>query len=326
MNQAQLQQLLNQYVWTNKEVELPEPVVLTGPEPLRIEGCFLKGWVPSNTAHPQVGERGMVKVTNRASSAIKIKGPGAGVIGLTIEYPEQGTSGNPVMSPAELNGYRKNNIPLPDSPQDIFHYKPTIVGDGPVVIKDCTFSKAWDMIDLYNAGQCTLDGIWGQVRNICIRMRDGRDVSRLSNIHLWPNSDSGAIKDAYWPRGNGRGIVLMGMDWVDIQNAFVFGAHVGLQVAASNGIGTGLQCGLLQCDAVNVPLDVYAPADTVMVSMLKVAGNTYFGGERAIGIIARGQAPGTVMIGQYHMHGEIANPYIIDGGKLKISQMVQERF
>ena len=325
LTQAQLQQILDQNAWTNKEVELLEPVTLTGPQPLQINGCFLKGWVPVNTAHPQVGVRGMVKVTNRVTSAIKIKGPGAGVIGLTIEYPEQGSAGT-VVSHAELMSYKTKQIPLPESTQDVFRYKPTILGEGPVVVKDCTFVGAWDMVDLYNAGQCILDNIWGQVRNISIRMRDGRDVSKLSNIHLWPNSDIGAIKDAYWPRGNGRGIVLMGMDWVDIQNAFIFGAHVGVQISQSGGVGTGLQCGLLQCDAVNVPLDVYAPADTVMVSMLKVAGNTYYGGEPTTGIIARGQSPGTVMIGQYHMHGNIANPYIIDGGKLKISQMVRENF
>lgn len=290
MNQAQLQNELNARAWSNTTYTLPAGASIDIHEPLYIEGCVLQGPLVYGTAHPRK-ELSSFKIHHKDGPGIIIRSPYGGIQGCAITYPQQTRS-------------------------NIIAYPPTIKSkNGGALIRSITITGAYDGIMCEDAGHTVVEDIWMQVVHIGVEIRDARDITRLNRLHLWPNWDVQAVEYAYYPPGNGRGIILAGVDWCYADDIFVYGAHVGMQIIQSRGIGTGLRAGILQFDACSNGLDVYSIAhnDVVMINMLKVAGNTTHGGAPITGIIARGAGHnGRIMIGMYHVHGEVATPIVYD--------------
>lgn len=300
---SSFQNQLDAAEWRNKVVYLPPDGLDIQDTPLIARGCTISGSLNFSTPHPVRG-RAQLRLHESDRPGIILQGPGAGLTNCIIDYPENGTRFPRAAPPAVLGR------------------------GGGILLSELVFFGAYDAIHLKDAGQCRLERIAAQVFNRCIYLQNGQDVTRLRDIHLWPNTTTSreTTMQAYFPPGNGRGVTLEDCTWVEIDGLFVFGAHVGLAVNRrdqSPAGGSSVTGGILQFDACNVGLDVYGIADndTVMISTLKMAGNTAYGGSPLIGMILRGER-GDVMIGSWHLHGEIAHDFILEDGFRRSSLLI----
>ena len=293
--QAEFQRQLDAAAWRNVIVNVPEGGVDVYDEPLKAHGCVIAGRLPFATPHPVRG-RADIRLHASARPGVLLKGPGAGLFNCLIDYPDNGT-----------------DFPLPAPPA-------VRAISGGVCIRDVVLYGAYDGLRLEDAGHTEVTGFCAQVFNVGIYLGGANDVARLKQIHLWPNTTTrrDVLQQAYYPPGNGRGIIIENSTWVHLDDVFVGWAHVGLQLLGRGpqaASGVSITAGTIQIDACTVGVDAYdiAANDVIMINALKVAGNTSDGASPLTGMILRG-SDGDVQIGQYHLHGEVAFDWQLEGG------------
>ena len=293
--QAEFQRQLDAAAWRNVIVNVPEGGVDVYDEPLKAHGCVIAGRLPFATPHPVRG-RADIRLHASARPGVLLKGPGAGLFNCLIDYPDNGT-----------------DFPLPAPPA-------VRAITGGCSIRDVVLCGAYNGLRLEDAGHTEVIGFCAQVFNEGIRLTGANDVARLKQIHLWPNTTTrrDVLRQAYYPPGNGRGIIIENSTWVHLDDVFVGWAHVGLQLLGRGpqaASGVSITAGTIQIDACTVGVDAYdiAANDVIMINALKVAGNTSDGASPLTGMILRG-SDGDVQIGQYHLHGEVAFDWQLEGG------------
>lgn len=287
IEQADLQAELNKLKWKRNNVfRLQEPVHLSGPGPLRIEGCFLEGWWPCAPQWPNENQASIV-VTNAGTHAIEVIGPSAGLYNHSILHPNQSKS-RPIMFPWAVKGRGSN-----------------------IFLKNITFVSASHMIHLTD-GQHEIEGIRGQIlgSGVGIQIEEAHDTIWMNKIHFWPlwNARPEFVKYSYWEpggdkeiKGNGRAFVMKNVDWIHADQITVFGCHVGFQTTGK----CDLAGGSLQFDAVSVPVDLYHVGDGgFQIANLRVGGNRHWGGWSAIPVLGHEGLHAAVQIGSIHAQGD----------------------
>jgi len=288
MNQTELQQELNRIAWTGKAYRMTEPVTLTGPESLRVDGCYLEGWHPS-APHWVDRAHSTLLVSNSTTPAIRVTGPRAGIVGHSIYYPGQRKRGRPREYPVTIDAPTRPGINVN------------------VRIESVNFAGAWSFIRMTHGGQHVIEDVRGQVLGgVGIYLDNAHDVIRINGVHFWPSwsTDEELMAWAYWNpdrQGNARGIVLKRVDWPQIDNVFVYGYHVGMQM----GSNTDPQIGNLAFDACSVGLDIYYIGQAgAQVANYRFAGNRNHGAWRGVPIYARPGLNRPLQIGNLHVHGD----------------------
>ena len=285
MNQAQLQQELDALRWSGRAYHLPGVVTLDGPQPLRVEGCYLVGWHPAapNYARPGLAT---VEVTKQAAPAIEVYGPHAGLIGHVFRYPNQRNTGRPIAYPVTISAPKRGTAINPN-----------------VVLRSLTFVGAWSFIHTSGGGQHVIEDIRGQLLGgEGIRLENAADVIRVDGVHFWPSfsGDAELMRWAYWNpgrEGNARGIVFKKVDWPQLDNIFIYGCHVAVQILSS-----------LAVDACSVGLDLYdVGMGGVQVANFRFAGNRTHGAWRGIPLIGRPEIRRPVQIDNMLVFGDADN-------------------
>lgn len=305
--QTEFQRRLDAAAWQNEIVQLPAGGIDVYDTPLIAHGCVIAGRLPFATPHP-VRRLADIRLHQSSRPGVLLKGPGAGLFNCVIDYPNNGTDFPP---------------PAPPAVRAV---------SGGVCIRDVVLYGAYDGLRLEDAGHTEVTGFCAQVFNVGIYLSGANDVARLKQIHLWPNTTTrrDVLKLAYYPPGNGRGIVIENSSWLHMDDVFVGWAHVGVQLLGRGpqvASGVSITAGTIQIDACTVGIDAYdiMANDVIIINALKVAGNTTDGANPRTGMILRG-TDGDVQVGQYHLHGEIADDWRLEGfprNRLMIGTMLR---
>lgn len=292
MNQSDLQAKLDALAWSGRAYQLPEKVKLTGPEPLKVEGCYLSGRHPA-APHYAAPELTTLEVTNTTTPAVEVYGPHAGLIGHVFHYPGQRKTGRPKEYPVTIAAPKRGGKINPN-----------------VVLRHLTFVGAWSFIHTSGGGQHVIEDVRGQLLGgVGIRLENAADVIRVDGVHFWPSfsGDEELMAWAYWNpgrEGNARGIVFRQVDWPQLNNIFIYGAHAAIQVLDAD---SDPQFGNLAVDACSVACDIYhIGMGGMQIANFRVAGNRSHGSWKCIPILGRASIDRPLQIANMHTHGDMA--------------------
>jgi hypothetical protein len=156
--------------------------------------------------------------------------PGSAIDGLAIEYPAQGTEGEPVKYPYSITGAPSTRI------QNVFLLNP------------------YQGINLDFCHLNLVRDVWGEPLRIGISVNHCSDISRIENIHFWPYYTNAKPSLRQWVQDHGVAFQFGRSDWQYATNLFSYGYHTGFRFhtatrvegrpGGEGGVSNGQFCGV----------------------------------------------------------------------------------
>eukprot|EP00937_MAST-01D_sp_MAST-1D-sp2_P006481 g6481.t1 len=175
----------------------------------------------------------------------------SGVVGLSVFYPEQNATQEPVPYPPAIRGRADNN-----AVRNVFLVNPYVGVD--FATNAC--------------GRHLIDGLHGQPLSVGVAVDQCYDIGRILNVHFWPFWAPLKSAAFVWQTTHGVSFDLMRTDWEVVQDVFSFGYHVGLRLRSSGAGACNGQFSNVNFDDVDVGIDALATQEwACVVSNLNVA-------------------------------------------------------
>ena len=197
---------------------------------------------------------------------IFLSGANAGVMGMSIFYPEQDIAAV---------------IPMV--------FPPTIMGSGDnVAVQNMLLVNPYFGIDFatHPCGRHLIRGVYGQPLSVGIRVDQCYDIGRISTVHFWPfwaPLGSGACN---WQHLNAVSLDLQRTDWEIVEDVFSFGYHIGMRFSKSAAGSCNGQFTDINFDDVDIGVDATdTQQPSIVFSNLNIA-NAGDGSTR-VGIVGR---------------------------------------
>lgn len=109
---------------------------------------------------------------------------------------------------------------------------PAIGPNGQVTFRRILAAPVYALIDAYLAGRLFLDDIRGQVFAYLLRHDKAYDLSRATNLHVWPYWSADPTVTT-WTQVNTTAIILRRVDGFHVSELFVYAAKAALQLDSS---------------------------------------------------------------------------------------------
>ena len=232
---------------------------------------------------------------------ITLEGPNSTIEGISILYPHQQVSLNPIPYPWTVRGEGGVNVS----------------------IVNVLLVNPYQAVDFgtHPSARHFIDGLYGQPLYRGIWVDQCYDIGRIKNVHFWPfwSLDKKVVS---FTTGHAVAFIFDRTDWEVVENIFSWGYHVGIRFGQLEHGGMNGQMSDVNLDNVDIGLDVQNTQPYgIHISNLNIAnagGGTHHIAIRALDNTGKGWADLDVRGGSFW--GELKQAVRWDmGGVLSIS-------
>ncbi len=196
---------------------------------------------------------------------LTLAGPNATLEGITVLYPNQKIENPPVPYPWTIGGEGGDNLSIIN-----------VLLVNPYQAVDFAAKRT---------ARHYIRGLYGQPLFRGIRVDNCYDIGRIKDVHFWPfwSLDKKIID---FTANNAIGFIFQRTDWEVVDDIFVWGYKVGVELSASKDGGMNGQMSNVNLDNVDIGIDASATQPYVVhVSNLNIANAG--AGTQHIGILGR---------------------------------------